>query len=87
MVGLYRAVWFFTSDLWGALGFLFLIIVVVVSVLDRCSAVWRFGAGGLVVVFVVVLVNCFYFRDVLDVKCLSFNIELQHIAMSSIKLI
>ena len=59
----------------------------VVSVLDRCSAVWRFGAGGLVVVFVVVLVNCFYFRDVLDVKCLSFNIELQHIAMSSIKLI
>jgi len=31
-------------------------LFVVVSVLDRCSAVWRFGAGGLVVVPVVVLV-------------------------------
>ena len=38
-------------------------LLVVVSVLDRCSAVWRFGAGGLVVVLVVVLVNCFYFRN------------------------
>jgi len=36
-------------------------LLVVVSVLGRCSAVWRFGAGGLVVVLVVVLVNCFYF--------------------------
>ena len=36
---------------------MFLIILVVVSVLDRCSTVWRFGAGGLVVVLVVVLVN------------------------------
>ena len=32
-------------------------LLVVVSVLGRCSAVWRFGAGGLVVVLVVVLVN------------------------------
>jgi len=36
-------------------------LLVVVSVLDHCSAVWRFDAGGLVVVLVVVLVNCFYF--------------------------
>ena len=43
----------------GGSGFVFPIILVVVSVLDRCSAVWRFGAGGLVVVLVVVLVNCF----------------------------
>ena len=47
----------------GGYGFVFLIILVVVSVLDRCSPVWRFGAGGLVVVLVVVLVNCFYFRN------------------------
>ena len=33
----------------GGSGFVFLIILVVVSVLDRCSAVWRFGAGALVV--------------------------------------
>ena len=32
-------------------------LLVVVFVLDRCSVVWRFGAGGLVVVLVVVLVN------------------------------
>ena len=38
-------------------------LLVVVSVLGRCSAVWRFGAGGLVVVLIVVLVNCFYFRN------------------------
>ena len=36
---------------------MFLIILVVVSVLDRCSVVWRFDAGGLVSVLVVVLVN------------------------------
>ena len=42
---------------------MFLNILVVVFVLDRCSAVWRFGAGGLVVVLVVVLVNCFYFHN------------------------
>ena len=38
---------------------MFLNILVVVFVLDRCSAVWRFGGGGLVVVLVVVLLNCF----------------------------
>jgi len=38
-------------------------LLVVVSVLDHCSAVWRFGAGGLVVVLVVVLVSCFYFPN------------------------
>ena len=38
-------------------GFVFLIILVIVSVLDCRSAVWRFGAGGLVVVLLVVLVN------------------------------
>ena len=33
-------------------------------VLGRCSAVWRLGAGGfLVVALVVVLVNCIYFRS------------------------
>ena len=47
----------------GGSGFVFLIILVVVSVLERCSAVWRFGAGGLVVVLIVVLVNCFYFHN------------------------
>ena len=32
-------------------------------VLERCSAVWRLGVGGfLVVALVVVLVNCIYFR-------------------------
>ena len=36
---------------------MFLIVLVIVSVLDRCSSVWRFDAGGLVVVLVVVLVN------------------------------
>ena len=46
----------------GGSGCVFLILVVV-SVLDRCSAVWRFGAGGLVVMLVVVLVNCFYIRN------------------------
>ena len=38
-------------------------LLVVVSVPDRCLAVWRFDAGGLVVVLVVVLVSCFYFRN------------------------
>jgi len=47
----------------GGSGFVFLIILVVAFVLDRCSAVCRFGAGGLVVVLIVVLVNCFYFRN------------------------
>ena len=56
-----RAVWMHLCV--GGSGFVFLIILVVAFVLDRCSAVWRFGAGGLVVVLVVVLVNCFYIRN------------------------
>ena len=40
-----------------------LIILVVVFLLERCSAVWRLGAGGfLVVALVVILVNCIYFH-------------------------